>query len=506
MASLRSNFDLLDDEFEHFLDSVLIEFKVSDLTREKREERRKRADASEFEFCKIYFPNIFHAPWSRLHWYLSKLEQGRYSVSGFRKSGKSAYVIIAKVIRAIAMRKKRLINLSLRTMPKAQSRTQNIQRLINRNQLLVYDYEIETQRDKIGEYLINEVMLYASSFETGLRSVYTEDFKRIDLSVNDDLYDYTTIESEKDNEAVYQFIIGEIYGAMEDNGLSITLGNRIHENCPIEKLKQANPKNHFSFPARDEEGKSNWPEQYTEGYWSQKESETDPKIWDGDCMDRPPTKGDVFDKAWDCYVNINTLQIVASVTAVDPSYGASPQACRKAAASVSITAKKQVILTDMYLRNESYIRLFDYLDALIPNLQKFRAILFENDFNQWGIAAPYYDDWMQEHDKTLPIVFHFSSQLKGDHNAADKDSRIMLLVHPIQTKILVFSEEIKGHRDFKSLLAEKAAYNGKMKTKLDGLDALATAFIMCRRYVETGSFKSLKQRMFPREKTWWRKA
>lgn len=497
---MADKFRQLDDEFEQLLDTVLLEVRDSDLTPLKREDRLARVRDNELEFNRTYFPLIFNSPWNELHKHIATLQQGKYSVSGFRKSGKSAATYIGKIVRGIATRKWPLINLSLRTLDKAKKRTSAIMRLVQRNRILCYDYNIKIEQDAEGWYLVNGVLFIASSYMTGLRSIISDDFKRIGLSVNDDLYDLTTVKSKSDNQAVYEFIVGEIYGAMEDDGLSITLGNRIDEDCPIEKLVQQNQTTHFSFPALNDEGESNWPERFTRDYWAAKEADTPVDIWDGDYMDRPPRKGDIFDDKWNNYVNINVMQIIATICAIDPSSGTSPSACMKAAATLSLTDKGKSILQDMYLRKEDYESFFDYLDAVRWQMKAFKCFLFENDFNQWALAKPYYHAWMKRTLKTLPIVQHLTKDLQTKERGYDKDSRILSLVYPLQNGLLLFNQDLEGNRDFKTFLAQLRAYGSATKQKLDGLDALATAYIMLPRYVEQGSFKALKQRTFSRNR------
>lgn len=496
----------MDSDFERFLETVLIEAEETELTPEKRKQRRARADADRMAFCKIYYPAIFDAPWNGLHRWLADLDQGKYTCSGFRKSGKSAFTYIGHAVRDIAMKRRKMINVSLRTLEKSRTRTLALRNIIARNRLLCYDYDIEIQRDKIGEYVINFVTLIASSFETGLRAVYSDDFKRIDLSINDDLYDYTTVKSDADNEQVDKFVQGEIYGALEDHGLSLTLGNRIHDNCPIVRLAALKPEHHFSLPARDENGESNWPERYSNDYWRMKEAETAQDIWDGDYMDTPPRKGDIFDSGWIKHINLNLTQILCSISAIDPSHGSSPQACLKAIVTGGVTDKNELVVQDMYGRKEPYNLVFDYMDALRGRIKNHKVFLFEDDFNQWSHADPYYRDWLKQNKKPLPIVRHLSKELKTEQRAADKDSRIVSLVHPHQSAMVLYAMELQGSRDFKLFMSQYQAYGGTSKEKLDLLDALATLYIMAFRYIKTGSFKALKQRTFKRLESFWSRA
>jgi len=136
-----------------------------------------------------------------------------------------------------------------------------------------------------------------------------------------------------------------------------------------------------------------------------------------------------------------------------------------------------------------------------------RVIMFENDFQQWDFAAPYYKSWRARKNKVLPLVTHYSKDLKTEHRGADKDSRIFNLVHPHQTGTMPYVEELKDNPDHITYKNTNYLRFGKHKnTKLDGLDVLATCYIMIWSYVVTGDFKSLKKRKFEQNqmKEWFR--
>ena len=160
---------------------------------------------------------------------------------------------------------------------------------------------------------------------------------------------------------------------------------------------------------------------------------------------------------------------------------------------MGITDKQQSVLLDMYLRKEDYSLVFDYIDSLRERMPQWKVALFENDFNQWFIAQPYYQDWSEKRSKYLPIVEFSSKSLKTGNYGSDKESRIMNLVHPYQTGTLVHNQDIVKSSDFKRYRAQYISF-GTNKEKLDGLDAAATAFIMVRRYIESGNFKPLAER------------
>jgi hypothetical protein len=75
-------------------------------------------------------------------------------------------------------------------------------------------------------------------------------------------------------------------------------------------------------------------------------------------------------------------------------------------------------------------------------------------------------------------------------------------VHPHQQKKIYYNTSLRHSPDFERHKRQQLSF-GQAKTKskrkkLDGPDALATGFIMVRRYTQTGHFKSLKKRKLAR--------
>jgi len=320
----KNDFKRLDAEFENLILDVISDIDGNLFTPKKRSERRELADDDDFQFCQIYYPKIFDSPFNDLHRHISALESGNYTVSGFRKGGKTAFTFITKIVKPIVQNKKGIYNIALRTQDIAKERTFHIYRLITMNRLLMYDYGVQVIQELKGYYILNNCTLVATSVETGLRNFIDDEFNRFRVSVNDDLYNKGSVTSERDNEKVTDFITSEVYGQMEDDGLSITLGNSINEDCPIVRLKKMFPKNHYSLPALDANGRSNWRERYGESYWEAKQEEIPYDVWMGEYQDTPMTLGEVFDRDWIRHVNLNLIEILASISAADPAHGTSP--------------------------------------------------------------------------------------------------------------------------------------------------------------------------------------
>lgn len=482
-------------EFNHFIESIRFETTETDLTPEKKKERREKADASDLDFCKIYYPQIFDAPFSDLHNHIASLKQGNYSVAGFPMSGKTAFTAVAKMIKPIALNLGGVYNCAMRKQEHAIERSAMLKRLIMSNPTLLYDYNIDLIQDKKGYYIFGSCILIASSYEVGLRSYLDDNFKRFKFCLMDDLYNRPSVSSPNNNEKVYNFVTGEVYRQMEDDGLSIWLGNSITHDCPMMKVKEEFPENHFSFPCIDNEGHSKWPEKYSDEYWKEKEKSIPIDLWQGEYLDQPYEMGDNFNEDMIHYININTLQILAVISVIDPANGVSPQACFKAIMTGGWTSDNKLINLDHFIRKVGYEEVFDYVDNIRRSFKNWKAFLFENDFNQWSMARPYYDNWRRRTGKTLPIIPHLSKNLATDYYGSDKDSRILNLIYPHQVKDILYADKLRGDKDHKKYIQQLVAHGAK-KEKLDGPDAEATLWIMAQRYVNTGTFKpTAKRRM-----------
>lgn len=510
----------LDASFESFLDHALVEAEETELTPDKRRERRRRCDDDPLEFCKTYFPGIFDQPWNDLHEDLAELgwEDGFQYVSGHRRCGKSAFVFIGFGARRICLGRtlgSGIVTVALRDDDTAKQRTAALSRLIQRNRLLCYDYDVEVEQDLKGWHIINGVHLVAASYRMGLRSILDDEFNRIVLFLGDDLYNRQSVDSERDNEKVVNFIESEVRGQMEPDALAFVLGNSITTDCPISVLKERYPSRAHSLPALDENGESTWPEVFPTEYWirfrdgdGKDERGVPLDVWAGDYMDEPLVIGEVFDADWIKTVNVNLIQILASLTACDPSHGTSPLACLKGLATVGYTDSSETVLLDVYGRTDSFLDLFDYVAALRDRFRAhWKVLAYENDFEQWRHAEPWYRMWCEQTRDALPVIVHYSKQLRSEYYGSSKESRILSLVHPYKTGRHRHADGLGGN-DYDLHRAQLVAF-GKAKVKLDILDAEATAVLLVPGYVGGGrrieAVAPAQERMFGRPSwTGWR--
>ncbi len=491
-----------DEAFEQMLEESLSEAADTELTPEKRSRRREEADNRPLAFAKIYYPGIFDLPWADLHDHIASLEEGgKHSISGFRESGKSALTYVVHAIRRIALGRDGMIGVVLRTQDKAEARTASLSRLILRNRRLCYDYDVEVQQDKAGYHIINGVHLVAGSVNTGLRAYVDDAFNRFGVLIGDDLYDKETVRSEMDNQRVYEFVTDEMWGQLEDWGLCVVLGNKINEDAPICKLEDNYPEGHYSFPIReggDPNGAPTWPEKYDEENIRQMEKEIPADVWHGQYLDEPLVTGDVFDPEDIRFIVVRPIEVRTSITAVDPARGESPQACLKAASTLGLLDDGEVVMLGLRIRKEGYEPFFDWLRLEHQRRPAHRVILFENDFAQWDYARPFYQSWREKRSAVLPIQMHLASNLSTQHRAADKESRIMNLVHPHTMGQFHYHESLEGTRDFEAYKKQYRAFGEHGDDSIDGLDATATAYIQIGRFKGGGRAKGLTKKQHKR--------
>lgn len=494
-------------EFDNFLDGVSFRISNRDLTPEKRKERRLNADISRRHFCQTYFPQIFSIADSALHSHIDNLETGMHNISAFRKAGKTARVVIGHVVKDLVDGVGGVVNVNARTIDLAKKRCAAITRIIKRNKLLLYDYDVRFTKESEEWTIVNDTHLVAGSVQTGLRNILDDDFKRIKKAVNDDLTDKQS--GKRDKEKAMDFLEYEVAGQLEENGLAINLFNDTEPDSPGVLMREKYPDSSFVFPALanaagepDMAGESTWPEYRTTAEWSEFFADKPYIVIMGDYQCMPLKDGKNFNLDWIKFINISHLQIIASISACDPAFGQSPLSCYKALVTLGAVSNNEMTVLDIYLRREKYEQMFDYLDAARSRFPNWKVLFFEDDFKQWALAEPYYQKWCEKRKKTLPIIRHNTKELKTANFGSDKDSRILNLVLPHQLGTISYNSQIERSRDFELYKAQYVGF-GADKEKKDGLDALATAYIMLPRWIEKGCFKPLAVRETAERTSFW---
>jgi hypothetical protein len=486
----------MDRDFDKFLDGVRFNISDAELTPEKRHLRKTACANDPLLFAKTYYPDIFSREWSPLHFHIVGLKQGKYTIEAYPESGKSALTFVVHVIRNIALQIGGVINVSLRTLDMAERRTKSLMRLLENNRLLMYDYDLRILESSGGWHVIGNTTLLATSYMVGLRGNTDERFQRFKISIQDDLYNRQSVRSETDNKAVVDFVTGEAYRQLQTEGLAITLGNAITKDCPILRLAEMAPDNHFAYPAMKKDSEGLWvssdPDYRSTDEWlAARDGGTIPwHIWNGEYMGTPAEEGNVFSKDDFSFIHVPNLKILAAVTAIDPAHGENPNSCKKGIVTMGYAEPKSgrplYPVLDIFYDQAGYFDIFNYLDALIKSTPAHKAIYFENDFAQWDLAKPYYEAWRLTSQKSLAIIRFSSKTVKTEQFASDKYSRIMRLVYPHQMAEVRYSDTLQGSAHYERHYYDALAFGPQLKAKVDSLDAMASAFYFVQRYRGNG--------------------
>ncbi len=508
-----NDFKKLNARFEDRLTRFISSVTESDLTPEKRAERRDRCDANPMEFAKEYFGKLFELPFNAVHDWIADKKVGKFHAEASRYYGKSAFSYICIIIMPLVLGRdngiRGIVNLNSLKLQIADFLAMGIVNSIKRNKKLLYDYEVRFDRDKTGYWIINGIPFLTGSYRTGLRSVHDEDMIRVTWQLNDDMYGFEEAASPDTCDKITNWIMDEAWGQLDQQVpvLSMTLGNAINERTPISQLAQKFPHNHFKLPAcidpvtreaREPEdgGISSWPEFRTTEEWIEFKNNCDPAVWSGQYQCEPMVHGNILQKEWLRPVNINTMKIVATMALCDPARGESLHACYKAFGVGSLTDKDQLIIRDLWIRRDSLWSLFDYAYKS-KEVYGFNSFQWEDDFSQWLYAEREYRDWRSQTGKTLNIVPFLASDLATDNHSAQKFDRIMNTVLPFKRGEIMFEENVMKTRDYQELVKQYLAFKPDVakKVRLDGLDMLASLFILIFRYRQIGSFRAVKKRI-----------
>lgn len=491
-------------KLEDKLNSLEFEHNETEFTAAKKKERRALADKSDFDFCKIYFEQIFTDGWNGLHRKIEKAKTGVHTISGSRYFGKSAFTYVTKIVKPLAIGGGGMIGIGLRTQDLAASRSEALVRMLKRNKLLQYDYDINIQQDRSGDYIINHKQFVSFGYREGLRNYVDENFDRFEAIIIDDLFNRQTVNSEVDNEKILNFVESECTGQLNPGGLMIWLFNYITVKSPGYVYAEKHPDNHYNLPALDKNEKTNWKESsvWTTKELHKKRASLTFEVWMGDWMNSPLQKGEEFDIGWLRTINAGHKTILKTISFVDPAHGTSPQACYKSIITFSYTDQKEYVLQDIYLRKEDYNSFFNYASKLKSRFEHWQSLLFENDFAQWNVAKPYYAKWKLDNKASIAIQMFNSKDLSTEFYGADKESRIRNLILPFCTGEILINQDILGTKDYEIWLSQYIGF-GKLKGKLDGLDATASAYILFPRYIATGSFKSLGKKKYGTKNEGW---
>jgi len=209
--------------------------------------RRILAKRSHYWFFSIYLNHYIQYPFASLHHEMFDISESLdiqlATLVAFRGSGKSTIMTLSYPIWSIiGGQNKKFVLIVSQTQNQARLHLANIRRELEDNDLLKAD--IGPFREVSDEWGINSIVLpnynariSAVSTEQSIRGIRHGQY-RPDLILCDDIEDLQSVKTRDGRERTFSWFNGEIAPVGDKTTKIIVVGNLLHEDCLIMKLKK----------------------------------------------------------------------------------------------------------------------------------------------------------------------------------------------------------------------------------------------------------------------------
>lgn len=242
----------------------------------KRSVRKTLASKSHYWFFSIYLHHYISYPFAPFHhemFHITEDEAVRLAVLvAFRGSGKSTLITLSYAIWSIiGMQRKKFVLILSQTQAQAKLHLANIKKELETNQLLKADIgPFEEISDEWGS---NSIVL--TKFDTRITIASTEQSirgirhgeHRPDLVICDDVEDLNSVKIREGRDKTFQWLTGEVLPIGDQNTKIIIVGNLLHEDSLLMRLRQAIEDGKlqgkfFAFPLLNESSEIAWKDKF----------------------------------------------------------------------------------------------------------------------------------------------------------------------------------------------------------------------------------------------------
>lgn len=227
----------------------------------------RRARAKHFlGFCATYFSHYFYREPAPFHFKLAEVLQDKeleqVGIIGFRGSAKSTYASLAFILWSALEGHQNFIILIGDTAQQMKLNLSNIKYELENNEVLIADYGVMHEKSKnwSGTSLLlkNDVLILGRSRGQKIRGMRHRQF-RPGLVVIDDPEDLEWVKKKENRDKTERWFTSEVVPAQrEDNSKLIAIGNLLHNDCLLARLKRKGIMRMLEFPLFDENGKCTW--------------------------------------------------------------------------------------------------------------------------------------------------------------------------------------------------------------------------------------------------------
>ncbi len=226
-----------------------------------------------FHFYFAHYVKYKTAPFHREMFDLIECEKDKnLFLIAFRGSGKSTILTTAYPIWAIlGEQQKKFVLILCQTRSQAKQHMMNMRRELEGNQILKNDLgPFQEESDEWGSSSLVFSKLNAritvASTEQSIRGLRHNQY-RPDLIIGDDVEDIASTKTRESRQKTYQWLTGEVIPAGDRNTRLIIVGNLLHEDSLLMRLKQDVEEERTdglfkAYPLFDEKGAIAWPGKY----------------------------------------------------------------------------------------------------------------------------------------------------------------------------------------------------------------------------------------------------
>ncbi len=277
--------------------------------------RREVTARSHGYFMPVYFSDYLKHPSAKFHSEMLEITERTDLKLGvvvaFRGSAKSTIFSLSYPIWSIlGVQQKKFVLLISRTQTQARQLLQNIKAELERNELLKQDLgPFEEPQDEwrassivLSKYDARITVLSADQSMRGLR----HKSHRPDLIICDDIEDIASTKTHEGRDKTFNWFTGEIIPAGDLGTKIILVGNLVHDDSLIMRLKEKIEFGDVSgvfkaFPLIDKYGECLWQEKFTtpESLTELRKEVMSQKAWEREFLLRMiPDEGQIIDPLW----------------------------------------------------------------------------------------------------------------------------------------------------------------------------------------------------------------
>lgn len=237
--------------------------------------RRKLARKSFYWFFIIYLSNYIKFESAYFQKQIFNVVQDRNKksivITAFRSSGKSTIASLAYPIWTMITGQKKFIIILSQNQNLTKQMLKNIKDELENNLMLIADFGPFKQIDdewRANALLINAYGTRIACISSGesIRGIRHRE-NRPDLIIIDDVEDVDSTRTKEGRDKTFNWVTREVIPAGDKNTKTIIIGNKLHEDSLMMRLKKAIEEGSFpaiylEFPLLDENGVCLWPQKF----------------------------------------------------------------------------------------------------------------------------------------------------------------------------------------------------------------------------------------------------